>query len=72
MATVDIKAEFKLILDASEMRLVRAALAGKLKPEDVADAKTLGDEIAKRQANATDTYLKGNAKLLSNIEKAGG
>ena len=26
----------------------------------------------KRQATATDTYLKGNAKLLSNIEKAGG
>jgi len=72
MATVDMKAEFHLHLFADEMRLVRAALTGRLKPEDIEAAKTLGMEISKRQASATDTYLKQNQRLLENLEKAGG
>ena len=72
MATVDMKAEFHLHLSADEMRLVRAALTGRLKPEDVEEAKALGLEISKRQASATDTYLKQNHKFMENIEKAGG
>ena len=71
MATVDMKAEFQLILTAVEMRLVRAALSGRLKPEDVEAAKELGMEVSKRQANATENYLKQNLKFMENIEKAG-
>ncbi len=72
MATVDMKAEFHLHLAADEMRLVRAALSGRLKPEDVESAKALGMEISKRQASATDMYLKQNQKFMENLEKAGG
>jgi len=72
MATVNMKAEFHLHLAADEMRLVRAALNGRLKLEDLEAAKALGMEISKRQANATDTYLKQNQKFMENIEKAGG
>jgi len=35
-------------------------------------AAALGMDIAKRQATATDTYLKHNQKLMENLEKAGG
>ena len=72
MPHVDIKAEFHLHLSAVEMRLVRAALAGRLRSEDMEAAAALGMDIAKRQATATDTYLKHNQKLMDNLEKAGG
>ncbi len=72
MPHVDIKAEFHLHLSAVEMRLIRAALAGRLKPEDVEAAAALGTDIAKRQTTATDSYLKHNQKLMENLEKAGG
>ena len=66
------KTEFQLHLSADEMRLVRAALTARLKPEDIGAVNMLGMEISKRQASATDTYLKQNQCLMENIEKAGG
>lgn len=68
MANVVGKTEWQVTFTVVELRLVLKALGGRLKPEDVEDAKSLGDHVAKLRASFSKSHLESVDKLLKNIE----
>lgn len=72
MPNVTVKMDWTMTLSTEELRLVLKALGGRLKPEEVGDAKALGDRLTALRAATTETTLKWNAKLLANLDEAGG
>jgi hypothetical protein len=68
MAHVGIKTDWTLLLTTEEFRLVLKALGGRLKEEDLEEAKALGDSLSKLKGTAVDQAMKFNNKLLENLE----
>ena len=62
--------EWDVSLTTAELRLVLQALGGRLKSEDVQEAKELGDHLSKIRASRTKQLLSQNDKLLQNLEES--
>ncbi len=69
MAMVTFKPQFVVSLDSNELRLIRLALGGRLKPEQAEAAKALEAFLAKAQNDATQTFASQMEKLAENVER---
>lgn len=58
---------WRLLLEPRDSALVLKALGGRLKPEEVADAKALGDKITKDRASAAAAFAREMQKHSNNI-----
>lgn len=68
MAELRTVTNYRLDLNNVELRLVLAALGGRLKEEDKAEADALGDRLTlQRVSNAKQLYEQ-NERLLRNVE----
>lgn len=72
MASLDPKFEWTLKVSTDELVMLLKALGGRLKPEELADAKTLGDNISKLRASSTKSIVLSNEKLMKNLGLDGG
>ena len=72
MAIMNQTTSFKLELTVEEFRLIAKALGGRLtKPEEIAAAKKLGDEISVKKAVSVQSLARENDKLIENLKAAG-
>jgi hypothetical protein len=68
MANVVGKTEWQVTLTTEEFRLVLKALGGRLKDEEVASARALGDRLSHMRAQFTKSQGESNNKLLENLD----
>lgn len=62
---------YTIKLSNHELNLVTRALGGRLKPEEVEDAKKLGESISVSKAKQTEQMLDENKKLVANQQDCG-
>ena len=69
MAELSIQSAISIRLTTQEFRIVSKALRGKLKPEDIEEAKALGESLSISKATQIKQSAAEADKLLANIEK---
>jgi hypothetical protein len=67
MAEVGMKEIWSLNVDTAELRLILKALGGRLKPEDLDEAKSLGNDLSRMRANVTKNKIQASDRLLHDV-----
>ena len=70
MAQVAMKTEWDMSLTTPEFRLVLKALGGRLRPDEIEEARRLGDLLTQMRTTATESTLRSNQKLAENLRAA--
>lgn len=68
MAAMSVVSEWNVSFTTPELRLVLKALGGRLKPEEIDEAKLLGDRLTKMREQASQKAIKDADRLLEAIE----
>lgn len=71
MPSFNLRQEFTLTLQVTELRLVLKALGGRLTKDEIQAAKELGDEITVLRAKASHQAANENDKLMRSLKDAG-
>ena len=70
MTSVSLISEWNVSLTTQEFRLVMKSLGGRLKPEEIKDAKNLGDRLTRMRGQALQKGLKDAERLLAVVDES--
>jgi hypothetical protein len=69
MPHVDIVNQYTIKCSARDFLLICKALGGRLKDDEIEDARALGDDLTKQKAGSIKNMAISNEKLLRNLEQ---